>query len=116
MTEKAKELWPTVEVEWEGKKYTCNVDFGWAYRLDTKCAINVLDFVNMMNKAQGPKDFIGYLWAALAEHLPDLTVEEVAKKTDRTVVAQGTRIFAMFMASLVPEDSAKKKDEAEEAH
>lgn len=111
MTEKAQELWPTVDVEWQGVRYTCHIDFGWAYRLDTKCGINVLDFATMMNKAQGPKEYVGYLWAALAEHLPDIAVETVAAKMDRTKIAEGAKVFASFMAGLATEDSAKKKTE-----
>jgi len=104
------ELWPTVEVEWEGKKYTCNLDFGWAYRLDVKCGVNVLDFGNLTEKAQGPKDYVGYVFAALSEHLPQLTPDLVASKKGKAVVAEGIKIFAAFIATLAPADAQKKSE------
>lgn len=108
----SEELCPKLELEWEGKKYTCSLDLGWAYRLDTECGINVLDFAGMQKKALGPKYFISFLWAALVEHFPNLRPAEVAAKAKKRDIAMAMGCFMGFMSGITSDTEEKKTEPA----
>ncbi len=102
------QIWPEIEIEFSGKKYKCKVDLGWAYRLESKFDINLLDPKTLTARHQ-IRDYVRWIWAALVKHEPDITPDEIAEKMCVNDIQSAGAILGAFLKGTFDQQEKKTK-------